>query len=201
MAAPDLPYQPPAWLTVRRIAAAAAALAIVPWLTDRSTAAVPALAPAGIFVLLQLIPLVAIVVWRRERPSHDAPIRMLRDAGGWLAGTALIVLPWRPLFVPAVAIGAATVAVALVWLLLRRHFVARLRAAVRKQAPPSSPTPPSNEGAQPYLNEGLLPYQLGGWDAAYELLVWEPAAGPAGAYRDTAPPVSMALVPVPDRPR
>ena len=199
MATSSLPYQPPGWLTVGRIALASAALAVVPWLTDARTAEGVALRMIGVFAPLLVTPLVAIVLWRRGRPSHDAPIRMLRDAGAWLVGTTLIVLPWRPLFVPAVTVGATTIAVAMAWLQLRRHFVARLRATVRNQPMPSAAI--SNEGAQPYLDEGLLPYQLGGDEAAYELLVWAPGAGNVGAYRDTAPTVAMALVPAPTRHR
>jgi hypothetical protein len=199
VSAPHLPYQPPPWLTVRKIAAAAAALAVVPWLRDGGTAASVSLALIGICAPLQLIPLVAIVMWRRSRPSHDAPIRMLRDAGAWLAGSNVIFLPLREPFIPGLWVGAILVAVALVWLDLRRAFVARLRAAIRTETTPSPPM--SNDGAQPYLDEGLLPYQLGGYEAAYELLVWQPASGSAGAYRDTAPPVTVALVPVRDRDR
>jgi hypothetical protein len=83
--------------------------------------------------------------------------------------------------------------VALSWLAVRIVFVARLRSRIRRQA---TPTPPlSHDGPRPYVEEGVLPYRLGAKDATYALLVWNPSAADAAAYRGTSQPVAMALVP------
>jgi hypothetical protein len=181
--------------------------------------------PLAAGACLVFMPLVMLVFRRRRRPSHDGPIRALRDSGAWLAATSLVVLPLlrRPPFAAGIAVGVGMVLVALAWLALRARFIARLRAGAQGQvnASPttssgssplssspsslssssSSPPPLSRDGAGPYLAEGVLPYRLGGPDAAYELLVWCPPPSGAAAYRDTGQPVAMALVPVPDQRR
>src|SRR5262249_15804061 len=136
--------------------------------------------PVSLSTGVVLAALLAIVMARRRRSSHDAPIRMLRDAGLWLLATSFYVVPRPWVFVPGIVAGPALVGVALLWLLLRMRFVAGLRAAAQAQARPAPPV--SHDGAQPYLNEGLLPYRLGGKDAAYELLVWNPPPSDSGAY-------------------
>jgi hypothetical protein len=54
-------------------------------------------------------PLAPIVSWRRHRPSHDGPIRMLRDAGLWLITVSTIVIPLaqRGVFVAGIAAAVA----------------------------------------------------------------------------------------------
>jgi hypothetical protein len=153
--------------------------------------------PVSLGASAAVAPLVPIIFWRRHRPSHDGPIRMLRDAGLWLLAASAIVIPLarHAVFVAGVATAGVMVAVALSWLGLRIAFVARLRSRVLRQATQAPPL--SHDGPRPYLEEGVLPYRLGPSDATYELLVWNPPSTDSGAYRDTSQPVAMALVPVP----
>jgi len=256
---PRLPYQPPGWLTSKRIAVAVAALAALGaapareeilagacagvalhlalrstrlgWTLVRLGAAMtilgalgalvhlsitstvagdgpllvrafwrdvlPAAVPASLGAGAAVAPLVPIVFRRRQRPSHDGPIRMLRDAGLWLlaASAIVITLARHSVFVSGVAAAVGMIAVALSWLGLRIAFVARLRSRILRQATQAPPL--SHDGPRPYLQEGVLPYRLGASDATYELLVWNPPSTDAGAYRDTSQPVAMALVPTP----
>jgi hypothetical protein len=153
--------------------------------------------PLSLAASAAVAPLLPMVLWRRRRPSHDGPIRMLRDAGLWLLAASAIVIPLArsAVFVAGVAAAGGVIAVALSWLWLRIVFVARLRSRIRSQATQAPPL--SHQGPRPYLEEGVLPYRLGAQDATYELLVWNPPAADAGVFRDTSQPVAMALVPVP----
>jgi hypothetical protein len=197
------------------VSAAGLGLLFPPGVPFCTFSAVPTPASLALFFWagVGLTPLVVIVFVSRRRPSHDVPVRVLRATGATLValGTialAIVAAPHRPPFIAIIAVGGVMAAGALVWLGLRARFIRRLRAGKatlplsardEAQAPPALPLAPA--GAQPYLDEGLLPYRLGGLDAAYELLVWNPPPGDASAYRDRAQPVPLALVPVPNQRR
>jgi len=145
---------------------------------------------ASVPLLIVGLPLALVAATGRGRPSHEAPVRALVNAGVWLlVVTALPVAVCDSVSPWSLAPGALMILAGAGWTALRGRFVRRVRAG---QEPPYVIV--GLEGGRPRSGEGgLLPYRPLRRSSAVDLLaVVVPPSG--AAYRATDQPVPLCLV-------